>query len=55
LPYNISTQIILRLVDDFESIKDMHFLVQREVAEKITGQKSTKNWGKTRNKDCSLL
>lgn len=24
----------------------MHFLVQREVAEKITGQKSTKNWGK---------
>ena len=46
LPYNISTQIILKLVDDFESIKDMHFLVQREVAEKITGQKSTKNWGK---------
>ena len=46
LPYNISTQIILKLIDDYEFIEDMHFLVQREVAEKITGQKSTKNWGK---------
>ena len=27
-------------------IKDMHFLVQKEVAEKICGSVGTKNWGK---------
>tara|TARA_B100000965_G_C19519250_1_gene725677 strand:+ start:447 stop:1214 length:768 start_codon:yes stop_codon:yes gene_type:complete len=46
LPYNISTQIILKLVDDVEKIKDMHFLVQKEVAQKITGKVASKNWGK---------
>ena len=46
LPYNISTQIILKLVEDFEKIIDMHFLVQKEVAEKISGQLATKDWGK---------
>ena len=46
LPYNISTQIILKLINNFEQIVDMHFLVQKEVALKITGNVSTKNWGK---------
>ena len=46
LPYNISTQIILKLIDSYQEIVDMHFLVQKEVAQKITGQVSTKNWGK---------
>ena len=46
LPYNISTQIILKLLNNYEQIIDMHFLVQKEVAEKITGQVGTKNWGK---------
>jgi 16S rRNA (adenine1518-N6/adenine1519-N6)-dimethyltransferase len=46
LPYNISTQIILKLIDSYQEIVDMHFLVQKEVAQKITGQVSTKDWGK---------
>jgi len=46
LPYNISTQIILKLLDSSEDIIDMHFLVQKEVAEKIIGHVATKNWGK---------
>ena len=46
LPYNISTQIILKLLDSCENIIDMHFLVQKEVAEKIAGRVGTKNWGK---------
>lgn len=46
LPYNISTQIILKLLNDYQKIIDMHFLVQKEVAQKITGQVASKNWGK---------
>ena len=46
LPYNISTQIILMFTDWSNQIKDMHFLVQKEVAEKICGSVGTKNWGK---------
>jgi 16S rRNA (adenine1518-N6/adenine1519-N6)-dimethyltransferase len=45
-PFNISTQIILMFTDWCDHIQDMHFLVQREVAEKITGKVGTKNWGK---------
>ena len=46
LPYNISTQIILKFIDWHNVIEDMHFLVQKEVAEKINGTVGTKNWGK---------
>ena len=46
LPYNISTQIILKLLNDYQKIIDMHFLVQKEVAQKITGQVASKNWCK---------
>ena len=46
LPYNISTQIILKFIDWNNVIEDMHFLVQKEVAEKINGTVGTKNWGK---------
>jgi len=46
LPYNISTQIILKMIHHFNIVKDMHFLVQKEVAEKIAGSPGTKDWGK---------
>ena len=35
LPYNISTQIIVKLIKYFNEIVDIHFLVQREVADRI--------------------
>ena len=46
LPYNISTQIILNFISWSNEVEDMHFLVQKEVAEKIDGSLGTKNWGK---------
>ena len=46
LPYNISTQIMINLIDSFEKIEDIHFLVQKEVAQKVVGKQSTKSWGK---------
>ena len=46
LPYNISTQIILKLINHAKQIVDIHFLVQKEVAMKINGSPGTKDWGK---------
>ena len=46
LPYNISTQIILNLITYSNDIIDAHFLVQKEVAQRITGSVGSKNWGK---------
>ena len=46
LPYNISTQIILMFSNWSHLIGDLHFLVQKEVAEKIAGKIASKNWGK---------
>ncbi|MDC0392921.1 16S rRNA (adenine(1518)-N(6)/adenine(1519)-N(6))-dimethyltransferase RsmA [Gammaproteobacteria bacterium] len=46
LPYNISTQIILMFSNWSHVVGDLHFLVQKEVAEKIAGQIASKNWGK---------
>lgn len=55
LPYNISTQIILKLLDYYSNIYDMHFLVQKEVAEKIASTPSNKDWGKLALKIGSLF
>lgn len=46
LPYNISTQIILKLIHFTDHINDMHFLVQKEVAQRICAKESTRNWGR---------
>ena len=46
LPYNISTQIILKLVKYFNAIEDMHFLVQNEVAHRICASNHSGDWGR---------
>lgn len=46
LPYNISTQIVLKLIKYFNKIEDMHFLVQKEVAHRICASNQSKNWGR---------
>ena len=46
LPYNISTQIILKLVKYFNAIEDMHFLVQKEVAHRICASNGSGDWGR---------
>ena len=46
LPYNISTEIIFRLLAFSKDIKDLHFMLQKEVAERITAKISTKAYGR---------
>ena len=46
LPYNISTQIILRLILFSSYITDMHFLVQKEVAHRVCSTNGSKDWGR---------
>ena len=46
LTYNISTQIILKLVNYLNAIKDMHFLVQKEVAHRICSSNQSGDWGR---------
>lgn len=43
LPYKISTKIILMLMDFKKNIKDIHFIVQKEIAEKIIFKKNDQN------------
>ena len=55
LPYNISTQIILKLVNYFNGIEDMHFLVQKEVAHRICASNQTGDWGRLGVKIAALF
>lgn len=38
LPYNISTPLIFHLFDSIHRIKDMHFLLQKEVVDRLTAK-----------------
>lgn len=46
LPYNISTPLIVRLLEHLAHIRDMHFMLQREVAARLAGDPGTKAWGR---------
>lgn len=46
LPYNISTPILFRLLEFSDVIKDMHFMLQKEVVERITAEPATKEYGR---------
>ena len=46
LPYNIASQIILRFLELNEKISDMHFMVQKEMAEVLTSSPGNKSWNK---------
>jgi 16S rRNA (adenine1518-N6/adenine1519-N6)-dimethyltransferase len=45
LPYNISTPLIFRLLEHAPIIADMHFMLQREVVERLAAVPNTKAWG----------
>ena len=55
LPYNISTQIIIRLINFFDGIEDMHFLVQKEVAYRICASNKSGDWGRLGVKIAALF
>ena len=46
LPYNIASQIILRFLELNTKIFDMHFMVQKEMAEILTSSPGNKSWNK---------
>jgi 16S rRNA (adenine1518-N6/adenine1519-N6)-dimethyltransferase len=46
LPYNISTPILFHLLGNLTSIKDMHFMLQKEVVERMVAAPSTAAYGR---------
>jgi 16S rRNA (adenine1518-N6/adenine1519-N6)-dimethyltransferase len=46
LPYNISTPILFHLLDNLAHIKDMHFMLQKEVVERMVALASTPEYGR---------
>lgn len=46
LPYNISTPLILHLLDFSNSILDMHFMLQKEVVSRLAAQPGCKAFGR---------
>jgi len=46
LPYNISTPLLFRLYPLVSEIRDMHFMLQREVVDRITAEPSTPDYGR---------
>ena len=55
LPYNISTQIIIKLINYMNEIEDMHFLVQKEVANRICASNQSGDWGRLGVKIAALF
>lgn len=46
LPYNISTPILFHLLANVSHITDMHFMLQKEVVERMVAQPSTPAYGR---------
>lgn len=46
LPYNISTPILFHLLAFGDAIIDMHFMLQKEVVDRITAEPNTKAYGR---------
>ena len=46
LPYNLSTPLLGRLLQHRARIADMHFMLQKEVAQRLAAQPHSKAWGR---------
>ncbi|MFV8834633.1 16S rRNA (adenine(1518)-N(6)/adenine(1519)-N(6))-dimethyltransferase RsmA [Aquisalimonas sp.] len=46
LPYNISTPLIFHLLDTASAIRDMHFMLQREVVDRMTAAPGSRTYGR---------
>ncbi|MDO8953878.1 MAG: 16S rRNA (adenine(1518)-N(6)/adenine(1519)-N(6))-dimethyltransferase RsmA [Gammaproteobacteria bacterium] len=46
LPYNISTPLLFHLMDFIGHIHDMHFMLQKEVVERLTASPGNKDYGR---------
>ena len=46
LPYNISTPLLFHLLDQSDAIIDMHFMLQKEVVDRLTAVPGSKAWSR---------
>ncbi|MFN2332917.1 MAG: 16S rRNA (adenine(1518)-N(6)/adenine(1519)-N(6))-dimethyltransferase RsmA, partial [Wenzhouxiangellaceae bacterium] len=46
LPYNISTPLLFHLLDQTGTIRDMHFMLQKELVERLDAGPGSKLWGR---------
>jgi len=46
LPYNISTQLIFHLLSHAEQVEDMHFMLQKEVVDRMAAGPGENNYGR---------
>jgi 16S rRNA (adenine1518-N6/adenine1519-N6)-dimethyltransferase len=46
LPYNISTPLLFRLLRDAEAMFDMHFMLQKEVVDRILAAPGSRTYGR---------
>jgi 16S rRNA (adenine1518-N6/adenine1519-N6)-dimethyltransferase len=46
LPYNISTPILFHLLDQVDAIQDQHFMLQKEVIDRMVAAPSTSDYGR---------
>ena len=46
LPYNISTPILFHLLDAVEHVVDQHFMLQREVVDRMAASPGSKDYGR---------
>jgi 16S rRNA (adenine1518-N6/adenine1519-N6)-dimethyltransferase len=46
LPYNISTPILFHLLDHAAQVEDQHFMLQREVVQRMAASPGTKDYGR---------
>jgi 16S rRNA (adenine1518-N6/adenine1519-N6)-dimethyltransferase len=46
LPYNISTPILFHLLDAAEVIEDQHFMLQKEVVDRMVAKPATSDYGR---------
>jgi 16S rRNA (adenine1518-N6/adenine1519-N6)-dimethyltransferase len=46
LPYNISTPLLFHLLEYTQHIQDMHFMLQKEIVNRLQAQPGTKQYGR---------
>jgi 16S rRNA (adenine1518-N6/adenine1519-N6)-dimethyltransferase len=46
LPYNISTPLLFRLIEQRQHIRDMHFMLQKEVVDRMAAAPGTEHYGR---------
>lgn len=46
LPYNISTPILFHVMEHAEAVKDMHFMLQKEVVDRMAAEPGSRTYGR---------